>query len=62
MSDQQFRDLVRKMRAAQAHYFRHRDNLPACKQLEREVDDELSGKREPGLFDNHQEERCDERD
>jgi hypothetical protein len=48
-----------KMRAAQVHYFRHRDNLGDCKQLERRLDDLLADDpqaRQPGLFDAVKEE------
>lgn len=40
MENKQFKDLVRRMRAAQKAYFRMRtsDNLNAAKALERQVD------------------------
>ena len=54
MNDPDFRDLVRRMRAAQREYFRARDRgmLEAARQLEIEVDTflENASERQGGLF------------
>jgi len=49
MENDDFRNIVRKMRAAQARYFKHRDrrDLADSLRIERLVDDELA---EPSLF------------
>lgn len=55
MNYEEFRRLVRDMRAAQREYFRHRrnDDLQQSKDLERQVDAELKPQRqEPGLFES----------
>lgn len=53
MTDADFRDLVRQMRAAQKRYFelRRRDDLLASKDYERRVDHELERGDAPDLFD-----------
>ena len=51
MTDKQFREQVRRMRAAQKEYFQYRlkSSLDYSRKLEREVDAELR-KSEPALF------------
>lgn len=53
MTYEEFRNLVRDMRAAQIVYFKYRlsDHLQQSKDLERQVDAELKPQQqEPGLF------------
>lgn len=52
MNDPDFRDLVRRMRAAQREYFRARDRavMEESIRLEREVDAELRPPQQGGLF------------
>ena len=53
MTDEEFFEVVRKMRAAQKQYFRTRDVaiLPEAKKLEAEVDAEIKARTEtPDLF------------
>lgn len=49
MPDNQFRDLVRRMREAQREYFRTRSHfvLQRCKELEKGVDAELKTDERP---------------
>lgn len=42
MTPEEFYGLVEKMRAAQRHFFTHRDNLRECKALERRVDEAIA--------------------
>ncbi|RTL21038.1 MAG: hypothetical protein EKK55_16865 [Rhodocyclaceae bacterium] len=53
MTPEDFRDLVRRMRAAQREYFRARDRavLAEAQRLEREVDAELRPPAQGSLFD-----------
>jgi hypothetical protein len=64
MSDDGFVDLVRRMRAAQRHWFKYKDveSLEQAKKLEREVDRwierETGPKAAPTLFDRPGSEPC----
>lgn len=51
MGDAEFKELVREMRDQQKHYFKHRDNLDRCRELERRVDEALKGPTPRTLFD-----------
>lgn len=53
MTPSDFRELVRRMRAAQKAYFKSRDRsvLIEAQRLEREVDATLQSGQERGLFD-----------
>lgn len=55
MSHDDFKDLVRRMRAKQKEYFRKRDHtvLNECKDLERRVDESLNNKT-PDMFAGEQ--------
>ena len=57
MTADDFKDLVRRMRAKQKEYFRKRDNtiLNECKDLERRVDDALNNKT-PDMFEGRKDE------
>ncbi len=52
MTDKEFRDLVRRMRAAQKDYFRtrHKSYLDYSRRLEKQVDAELRNDT-PNLFE-----------
>lgn len=54
VSDAQIIDLVRFMRSAQRRYFQTRDggDLSAARDWERRVDEALSGRGQPSLFDS----------
>ncbi len=53
MTDTEFRNLVKLMRAKQKDYFRTRDQalLSHCRDLERRVDEALLPPKPAGLFD-----------
>lgn len=53
MTDTDFRNLVKMMRAKQREYFRTRDQalLSHCRDLERRVDEALLPPKPVGLFD-----------